>query len=381
MDFELTEDQKMLAKTVADFAKQSSPVERFRRLRDDDRGWEPKVWKQMGELGWLSVPFPESLGGFGGSFAEVALVLEQMGTTLIPEPYIPSVVLAGMAILHAGSEAQQKRWLEPMIEGRTSLALAYAERGSRYDLDVIETAAEKDGDGWRLTGEKTFVLNGHAADQIVVSAKTSGGVSLFVLDRDTEGLDVQPMQTIHGHRAATLRLSGARVDGDRLLGAEGAGLSALERAVDYGAVAACAEGQGIVETMLDMTVEYLKEREQFGVKIGVFQALQHRAVDMFVQKEVCRSLLIEASLRADSDDADERRAAISAAKVQLATGGQMVSHQAIQLHGGIGITDEHDIGLYFKRMEALNRLFGDELHHVERYGTLPSSVTDSRDSR
>ena len=373
MDFELTEDQNMLAKTVASFAKQSSPLARFRAMRDDERGWEPSVWRQMGELGWLGVPFPESLGGFGGSFVDVSLVLEKLGTTLVPEPYVSSVVLAGMAVLHAGDAEQQKRFLEPVIEGRETLALAYAERHARYDVADVRTKAETDGGGYRLTGEKVWVLDGHSADRLIVSADLGGELALFCVDRGAEGLRVDPVKLIDGRNGAMLRLDGVRVAADRLLRAAD-GAEVLARVMDGAAVAACAEGLGIAQTMLDMTVQYLEEREQFGVKIGTFQVLQHRAVEMFVHVEVLRSLLIEASVRAGSDDG-EARAAVSAAKVQLATGGKYVSQQSIQLHGGIGITDEHDIGLYFKRMEALNRLFGDEDFHVRRYASLPSSVT------
>lgn len=372
MDFELSDDQKMLAKTVADFAKQSSPVERFRRLRDDERGWEPAVWRQMGELGWLGVPFDESVGGFGGSFFDLALVLEKLGATLVPEPFLGSVVLGGMTLARAGTDAQQQRWLAPMIEGRTSLSLAWAERHSRYDAGDLRTTATEERGGFRLDGEKVWALNGHVAEQIIVSAKLGNEVALFCLDRDAKGVTIQPVRTLDGQRAAIVRLEAASVDADRRLDGARDGAAVLDRALDWGAAAACAEGMGIVQTMLGMTVDYLKERDQFGVKIGTFQALQHRAVDMFIEAEVCRSLLIEAAVRADEDDDDLRRAAVSAAKVQLATGGRFVSQQAIQLHGGIGITDEHDIGLYFKRMEALNRLCGDHMHHVRRFASLPS---------
>ena len=371
MNFELTQDQKMLADTVAAFAKQDSPVERFRRLRDDEVGWQKATWKQMGELGWLSVPFPESVGGFGGSFVEVAVILEKLGATLVPEPYVPSVVLGGMAILEAGEAEQHERFLAPMIEGETSLALAYAEREGRHDVEQVATRAVRDGGGWKITGEKVFVLNGHAADHLVVSAMTDDGVSLFVLDRDTPGMTVQPVKTQDGRRAAFLRFSDATVGGDRLLGEAGAGGAVLDRVMDYGAAAACAEGLGVVDTLLAMTVEYLKTREQFGVKIGVFQVLQHGAVDMFVEAQLCRSMSALASVAADFEDVDERRAAVSAAKTQLSVGGRFVSQQAIQLHGGIGITDEHDVGLFFKRMVVLNALFGDEEHHVHRYARLP----------
>jgi alkylation response protein AidB-like acyl-CoA dehydrogenase len=367
MDFELNEDQKMLAKTVASFAKQTSPVERARKLRDDERGWEPAVWKQMGELGWISVPFPESIGGFGGSFVDVAVVLEKLGTSLVPEPYLPSVVLGGMAILRGGDEAQQKTFLAPMIEGKTSLALAYAERGSRHDTDAIETKAEKSGDGYRISGEKVFVLNGHAADHLVVSAKLDGKTSLFVVDREAPGVKVTPIKTIDGRRAAMIRFDGAEVGADRLLPGDGANV--LERVMDYGAAAACAEGLGVVTVLLEMTTQYLKEREQFGVPIGSFQALQHRTVDMFVEQQLCVAMNVLAAVRADEDDPATRRPDISAAKTHLATGGKLVAQQAIQLHGGIGITDEHDVGLFFKRLYALNALFGDGEHHVERFMT------------
>ncbi|MEM9193328.1 MAG: acyl-CoA dehydrogenase [Myxococcota bacterium] len=370
MDFTLSEDQKMLADTVQSFAKQSSPVERFRELRNDDTGWDKAVWKQMGELGWLSVPFPESVGGFGGTFFDVGLVLEKLATTLVPEPYLPSVVLGGLSILHAGNEEQQARYLTPMIEGKTSLALAHAERQSRYDPRRCATEAIANGDGFVLRGEKVYVLNGHAADHIVVSAKTSDGVSLFVVDRGAENLSIETLKTVDGHRAGAIALDGVRVESAaRLGGADGADV--LERVLDYGAAAVCAEGVGIAQTMLDMTTAYLKEREQFGVAIGTFQALQHRTVDMFIETELCRSMMFLALVGAEQSDPADRRRDVSAAKVQLATGGGFVAREGIQLHGGIGITDEHDIGLYFKRMTAINALFGDEEHHVERFANLP----------
>jgi alkylation response protein AidB-like acyl-CoA dehydrogenase len=369
MDFGLNEDQKMLAKTVASFAKQTSPIERARKMRDDERGWDPAVWKQMGELGWLSVPFPENVGGFGGSFVDVAVILEKLGTTLVPEPFVESVVLAGLAVLRAGNAAQHERFLSKMIEGKTSLALAYAERGSRHDVTAVTTKASQADGGYRLDGEKVFVLNGHAADHLVVSAKLDDEVRLFVVDGDGIGVTRRSIKTIDGRRAAIVSLSGATVDEDRLLPGDGA--EVLSRVMDYGAAAACAEGLGVVTTLLEMTTAYLKEREQFDVPIGSFQALQHRAVDMFVEQQLAVAMNALAAVRADEDDAAIRRRDISAAKAHLATGGKYVAQQAIQLHGGIGITDEHDVGLYFKRLYALNGLFGDEEHHVERFMRQP----------
>lgn len=373
MDFELSEDQKMLVDTAASFARKESPVTRLRRLRADAIGYEPRVWRHMGELGWLGIPFPEALGGFGGRFIDVALVLAELGTTLVPEPYIPSVVLGGMAILGAGTDEQKERWLAPLIEGRITLALAYAEQDSRYDARAITTRATRSGSGYVLRGEKIFVLNGHNADSVVVSAVTEAGdIGLFVVDRGAPGLEIKPVATMDGQRAAMLRFADVAVDGDRCLGDGPGAAETLDQVLDLGAAAACAEGVGVARAVLDMTVSYLKTREQFGTAIGAFQTLQHRAVDMFIEVELCKSMMIHAGLKADDPDADERRSAVSAAKVQLAQGGRYVARQGIQLHGGIGCTDEHDVGLYFKRMQALGALFGDEAYHVERFSRLPS---------
>jgi len=378
MDFDLTQDQQMLVDTAASFVKKESPVTRLRAMREDSLGYGRDTWKRMGELGWLGILFPEELGGFGGSFVDAALILEQFGTTLVPEPFIASVVLAGMGILLAGDETQRTRWLSPLIEGDATLALAYAEPESRFDVTRVATRAEKKGGAWRLSGRKVFVLNGHAADSIVVSARTSGadgdkgGISLFVLDPTAAGLSVRAIKTMDGHHAANLALGGVELHTDRLLGEEGKAGPILERLVDYGAAAACAEGVGIMRTVLHMTTEYLRTREQFGVKIGTFQALQHRAVDMFIESELAKSTSILASIKASDDNEADRQSAISAAKVQLAISGRFVTQQAIQLHGGIGVTDEHDVGLYFKRMHVLNTLFGDEEFHLRRFATLPS---------
>jgi alkylation response protein AidB-like acyl-CoA dehydrogenase len=378
MNFDLTQDQKLLVDTAQAFARKESPVTRLRALREDPVGYSRDVWRHMGELGWLGILFPESVGGFGWGFSDAALVIEKLGTTLVPEPYLASVVLAGSTLLATGTEEQQKRWLEPLVAGTSSLALAYAERESRFDPLRVSTRAQKAGANYRLRGEKVFVLNGHAADAIVVSARTGGagadaaGVSAFVVDAKTRGLTIRPIKTMDGHHAAVLTFDDVEVDADRLLGSEGSAGPALERAMDLGAAAACAEGVGIMQTVLAMTRDYLGTREQFGVKIGTFQALQHRCVDMFIETELARSTSMMASIKVDDPDEVERKSAISAAKVQLAVSGRFVTQWAIQLHGGIGVTDEHDVGLYFKRMHVLNTLFGDEEHHLARFASLPS---------
>jgi alkylation response protein AidB-like acyl-CoA dehydrogenase len=263
-----------------------------------------------------------------------------------------------------------------MIEGKTSLALAYAERQSRYDLADCKTAAKKSGDGWSITGEKVWVLNGHAADVLVVVARTSGasrdaaGLSLFLVDANAKGVTRTRVPGMDGQRTAIVALEGVTVGADRLLGPEGGALPHLEWAIDRGAAAACAEGQGCVQELFERTVAYLKQRVQFGVPIGSFQALQHRAADMYAETELCRSSMLLAAIQADHEDAETRQGEVSTAKLQLSRGGWFVQEQAIQLFGGIGVTDEQDEGLFFKRLRVLQGLFGDADHHARRYQSL-----------
>ena len=371
MDFELSPEQKMLRDTVRTFAKQKSPVERFRALRDDRKSWDPAIWRHMGELGWLSLPFPESVGGFGGDFVDIAVLLEGFGSVLVPEPYIASVVLAGMALLEAGTSEQHERWLTPMIDGSTSLALAHAERNSRFSIDEIETVATARADGHTLVGEKTFVLNGHLASQILITAKVPEGLGLFVVQPGDPGVEVVPLRTMDGHGAALLRLN-TTLASDRRLAAHADVRAVVERVHDLAAAAACAETVGLCQSVLDMTLAHLKEREQFGVPIGSFQVLQHYAVDMFVQAQLVRSMSTLASVRATDPDPVRRQRDVSAAKAHVARSSRFIAQQAIQIHGGIGITDEHDIGLFFKRIHALDTLFGDEDHHLRRFAALPT---------
>jgi alkylation response protein AidB-like acyl-CoA dehydrogenase len=376
MEFDLSEEQQMLVDTVAQFVKNDSNTERFRKLRGTARGWDPQMWERMGEMGWLGVPFPEQHGGFGGRFLDLALILEQLGRGLVPEPVIASVVLAGGLLSRLGNAEQRASFLVPMIEGRTSLAFAYAERQSRYDLADCLTTAERNGEGWVLRGQKVWALNGHAADQIVVLARSAGGqneragLSLFVVDANAPGLSRTAVNGMDGQRTGLVELDGVQVGADGLLGAEDEALSDVEWAIDRGAAAACAEGQGLVQELFERTVAYLKQRKQFDVPIGSFQALQHRAADMFAETELCRGTMIVAAIQADSEDPEERAAEISAAKLQLSDGGWFVQENAIQLHGGIGITDEQDEGLFFKRLRVLQGLFGDADFHVDRFQQL-----------
>lgn len=378
MNFDLTEDQQMLADSARQFARKESPLTRLRQLRKDATGWDKKMWKKMAEQGWAGILYPERLGGYGGTFVDAMVVFENLATTLTPEPLLASAVLGGLPILFAGTEKQQDALLKPMISGDTTLAFAYAERNTRHALEQTAAMAKREGNDYVLSGEKVWVLNGHAADVIVVLARTSGkpgdraGLSLFAVDAKSAGMQSKIASGIDSERYGLLTLSNVKVPADRLIGAEGKAFDVAERVLDYAAAAACCQGVGMLQEMLTMTVGYLNTRKQFNVLIGTFQSLQHRAVDMFVETELCKGTAILAAIKVDSADADERRASVSAAKVNLSLGGRYVSQQAIQLHGGIGVTDEHDIGLYFKRMHVINTLFGDEAFHTGRYASAAS---------
>lgn len=373
MNFDLTEEQQMIQDQAAKFVAAESPVSRFRKLREDEIGWDKAMWAKMAEQGWLSIAIPEEQGGFGGSFLDMAVILEQLGRGLVPEPMIASAVLAGGILSDIGTEAQRDEFLSPMMEGSTSLAFAYAEKQSRYNLSDCATKAEKSGDGFTLSGEKVWVLNGHAADQIIVVARTAGeqfddsGLSLFVVDGDAAGLTRITVPQMDGQKSALLRFDGVQVGADRLLGREGEALSMIELAVDRGAAAAVAEGYGAAQELFERTVAYLKQREQFGVPIGTFQALQHIAADMYAEIELCKSANMLSAIQIDLDDVEQRKADVSSAKLQLADGGWFISKNAIQLFGGIGVTDEQDEGLFFKRLRVLNSQFGDADYHVDRF--------------
>lgn len=376
MNFDLSDEQQMITDQVAKFVANESPVSRFRKLRETERGWEIEMWAKMAEQGWLAIAIPEEQGGFGGSFVDMAIILEQLGRGLVPEPFVASVVLAGGMLSELGSEAQRDSFLTPMIEGQTSLAFAYAESQSRYNPSDCLMKAEKGADGFTLSGEKVWVLNGHAADQILVVARTGGGqldeagLSLFIVDGDAQGLTRIRVPGMDGQRTAVLRFDNVKVGADRVLGREGDALAAIEKAVDRGAAAACAEGLGHIRELFERTVAYLKEREQFGVPIGSFQVLQHIASDMYAETEICSSANILASIQVDNPDAEIRKADISSAKLQLSDGGWFVQKNAIQLFGGIGVTDEQDEGLFFKRLRVLQGLFGDADWHVARFQSL-----------
>jgi alkylation response protein AidB-like acyl-CoA dehydrogenase len=377
MQLILTEDQELLAKTAADFVAENSPVARVRALRDasDPDGFSRALWKQMAELGWVGIPFPESLGGAGMGLSELAVVLEELGRNLAPEPFLSTVLLAGGVLQLAGSEAQQKRWLEPAVQGDAILALAQQERGSRFDLHRVATRAEAAGGGFRLTGEKIAVLDGASADALIVVARTAGaeddrrGISLFLVPASAPGLRIERQSRVDSRGAALVHLQGCQVAADALVGALGEGLPVLEAAADRATVGLCAEMFGSMSQAFERTLDYLKHRIQFGVPIGSFQALKHRAAELFIQIELCRSAVMAAARAVDAGSADAP-ALVSLAKARCSDAAIQVANEAIQMHGGIGMTDEHEIGFYLKRARVAELTLGDGAWHRARWARL-----------
>ncbi len=377
MELVLTEDQELIAKTARDFADERSPVSRLRALRDsgDSLGFSPALWKEMAELGWLGIPFPEELGGAGMGFGELAIVLEAMGRNLAPEPFLPSLLLGGQALLQAGSPEQQRDWLTPLVKGEKHLALAYQESRSRYDVNRVSVAAEKNAKGWTLRGEKLHVLGGRAADALVVSARSSSsesdpnGISLFLVESGAKGLHAVEQTRMDAHSAAVIRLDDVEVGEQALVGKLGQGSEVLERVIDRATVGLCAEMLGGMSAAFDLTLDHLKEREQFGARIGSFQALKHRAARVFMEIELARSCVMAAARAADEASPDLPRLG-SLAKARCSDAYLLAGNEGVQLFGGVGMTDEYDIGLYLKRARAAELTFGDAAWHRDRWARL-----------
>ena len=377
MQLVLSEDQELLAKTAADFVAANSPVSRVRKLRDDGDpdGFSRALWKQMAELGWVGIPFPEEHGGAGMGLADLAVVLEALGRTLAPEPFLPTVLLGGQALRLGGTPEQQRAWLPGVIAGEKLLALAFAERRSGYDPRRVSTRAEASGPGWRLSGEKVQVEGACGADALLVSARVSGagsdagGIALFLLRPGAKGLRIVPQRRIDSRNAALVRLEGVEAAAADAVGEVGRAGDLLERVIDRATVGLSAEMLGSMQGLFERTLGYLKVREQFGVPIGSFQALKHRAAEMFIQIELSRSCAMAAARALDSG-ADEAPALVSLAKARCSDAAMRVAHEAVQMHGGIGMTDEHDVGLYLKRARAAELCFGDAAWHRDRWARL-----------
>ena len=370
MDFDLSEEQILLRQSVERMAADHYRFEQRKFHGAEPEGWSRAMWRRYAELGLLGLPFVERYGGVGGGPVETMIVMEAMGRALALEPYLATVVLAGGLIRHGGSAAQQAAFVPAIAGGTMILAFAHAERQSRYDLADVATRARPDGAGWVIDGEKSLVLHGDSADRLIVSARVAGerrdrdGIALFLVDGAAKGVSRRPYATQDGMRAAEIALASVAVGRDSMLGAPGAALPLIERVADEAIAALAAEAVGAMAALTDMTVDYLKTRRQFGVPIGNFQVLQHRAADMLIALEQARSMALYATLTVAAPDAVERRRAAAAAKVQVGRSGRFVGQQAIQLHGGIGMTMEYKAGHYLKRLTMIDLMFGDADHHL-----------------
>ncbi|MGE0806248.1 MAG: acyl-CoA dehydrogenase family protein [Burkholderiaceae bacterium] len=381
MDFQYSEEQQLLADSIGKLLEKNYDFEARQRIATSEAGYSDELWRQFAEMGLLSLPFAADDGGFGGGAIDMMAVMEAIGEALVVEPFVSTVGLAGRLLARAGSPAQRQALLPGVIDGSLKLAFAFSERGSRYDLERVATTAQRRGDGWVLDGAKEIVLHAPMADKLVVSARTAGGVadaqglSLFVVDAGAAGLRLDSYRTVDGLRAADATLTGVVVDGDALLGEAGAALPLIEEAVDFASVLQCCEAVGAMRSANAATLEYLKTRRQFGVPIGSFQALQHRMVDMSVSAEQARSITtlacarVDAAARGELSEA-ERRRFVSAAKVKVGEAARHVGQEAIQLHGGMGMTIEMKVAHTFKRLTMIAQQFGDVDHHLARFAKL-----------
>jgi pimeloyl-CoA dehydrogenase small subunit len=377
MNFDQTEEQQLLADSVRKFLAKDYDFERRKKIVASAEGYSEPVWATFAEMGLTGMPFSAEHGGFGGGAVDMMGVMEAIGEGLVVEPYLATVGLAGQLIARAGSDAQKKAILPAVLEGKLKLAFAQTERDSRYELVHVATSGKKAGNGWQLDGEKCVVLGAPCADKLVVSARTSGnvadakGISLFLVDREAPGVVLKSYRTLDEQRAADVELKGVKVGADALVGAEGGALPVIEEVMDFATALICSEAVGAMKSANDATLEYLKTRKQFGVTIGTFQALQHRMVDMFVSAEQARSMACLAASKADTaEGADDRKRAISAAKVRIAEACRHVAQESVQLHGGMGMTEELKVSHTFRRLTMIAQQFGDAEHHLERFSRL-----------
>lgn len=372
MDFALTEEQGMLQDSVSRFIDNDYDFEKRQKIAESEAGYSAELWGTFAELGWTSVPFAEEDGGFGGGPIELMLMMEQFGRGLVVEPFLANVVLAGGVLRRVADAEQKAQWLSPIIDGSRQAAFAFAEPQSRHVLADVKTTALESDDGYRLNGKKALVINGGRADFIIVVARSSGdqkdesGLSLFVVDAAAQGVLRHSYPMVDGHQAAEITLQDVLVPATACLGEAGNAFATIQSVIDEATLAVCAEASGIMQAMLSRTLEYAKNRVQFGVPIGSFQALQHRMVDMLMACEQTRSLLLWAAMVNSEGGADAARS-ISALKYLIGTSGRKVGQEAVQIHGGMGVSWEVDVAHYFKRLTAIEILFGNADFHLTRY--------------
>ena len=371
MNFDYNEEQQLLAESVRRFLSKEYDFEKRRKLVASADGWSPQIYAQLAEMGVTGIPFSTEYGGFGGGTVDLMGVMEAFGDALLVEPYLPTVGLAAQLIARAGSDAQKKSILPGVVAGKAILAFAHSEKGARYNPARVQAKAVRSGNGWELSGDKCVVLGAPMAQTLVVSARTDKGVSLFLVNRDAPGVSLKTYRTVDEMRAADVRMKSVKVGADALLGADGAAVPVIEEATDFATALICSEAVGAMKFACDTTLEYLKTRKQFGVPIGTFQALQHRIVDMYISYEQARSMACLAGSKADSAaDPRERARSVSAAKIKIADACRHVSQESIQLHGGMGMSEELKVSHTFRRLTMIAQQFGDADHHLARFAAL-----------
>jgi len=373
VNFDYTEEQQLLADSVRTFLAKNYTFEARRAILESAAGYSEQVWATFAEMGLLGLPFATEYGGFGGEAVDLMSVMETIGESLVVEPYLATVGLGGQFIARGGTDTQKKAVLSAIVAGRLKLAFAQTERGARYNLAHVAVRAKKSGNGYVIDGEKCVVIHGPSADKLVVSARTSGketdsqGISLFLVDRNAPGVSLKTYRTMDNLRAADIGFSGTAVPADTLIGKEGDALPLIEEVVDYATALLCAEAVGAIKYANDATLAYLKTRKQFGVPIGTFQVLQHRMVDMMITYEQAKSMACLACVKVGSADVAERKRVVSAAKIKIADACRHVSQESVQLHGGMGMTEELKVSHTFRRLTAIIQAFGDADHHLERF--------------
>ena len=372
MDFELSDEQRLLKDSVERLLSDHYDFESRGKHASAPEGWSRDVWSKLAELGLLGLPFAEDDGGFAGGPVETMIVMEAFGRALVLEPYLATIVLAGGLLRHGANDRQRANLIPGIAAGELRMAFAHSERQARYDLSDVAMRARREGEAWLLDGEKSLVLHGDTADKLIVSARVSGerrdpaGIGLFIVDANASGVTRRGYPTQDGMRAAEISFSKVEVGAENVIGEPGSACPLIERAVDEAIAALCAEAVGAMGEVHAITVDYLKTRKQFGAPIGNFQVLQHRAADMFVALEQARSMAIFATMMVEEKDAPARQTAISAAKTQIGRSARLIGETAVQLHGGVGMTMEYKVGHHFKRLTMIDISFGDADYHLSR---------------
>ena len=375
MDFSLSEEQQLLKDSITQFVDKDYLFDVRQKNIKSELGYSSDFWKTFADLGWLGMPFSEADGGYDGGPIDLMVIMESLGRGLVVEPYIPNVVLAGGLISRLGNEEQKTNFLPKIISGEIQMSLAFAEPQSRFNLSDVITTAKKDGENYILDGYKAVVMNGPSSDTLIVVARTSGtqleekGLSLFLVDPSAKGVSMRNYSNVDGSKASEVTLEGVEVSTSSLLGDEGNIYSVLEEVIDLATLAISAEAVGIMEKMNEITLEYTKTREQFGETLSSFQALQHRMVDTFMAYEQTKSLLLMCAAKL-TDKADDATKAVSALKYQVGIAAKQVGEESVQLHGGMGVTDETNIGHFFKRLTTIRAIFGNTDYHLKRYSAL-----------